>query len=249
MPTTVAPGVHVIGLLMVNVVLVRGRDGWCLIDTGTSGTLGRLRGSLRRMGVREGDLRRVLVTHAHPDHVGGLAELVRASGAEVWAPEGDRAWIEHRGSPPRPDPRTLSGVHRLLGRIEPAAATPVSVDRGLRGGDRLDEVRDGLEVVALPGHTPGQIGFWFAAERVIVAGDALMHVFPWWHPPIAAYTSDMQQARRSVASLAALEPRAVVVGHGPPVVLPADAASGESLAARLRRALRTFPPAQDGSGR
>ncbi|MBW6455223.1 MAG: MBL fold metallo-hydrolase [Trueperaceae bacterium] len=248
MPTTVAPGVHVIGLLMVNVVLLEGRDGWTLIDTGTEGTLGRLRASLRRIGAPAGDLRRVLITHAHPDHVGGLAELARASGAEVWASEADRAWVEGPGWPPRPDPATLRGVHRLLGRIEPTAATPVPVDRVLRGGDRLDAVREGLEVVALPGHTLGQVGFWLRSERVIVAGDALMHVFPWWHPPIAGFSSDMQQARRSVERMAALEPRVVVVGHGPPVSLPAGAASSASLAPRLRRALRTFPPADDARG-
>ena len=245
MPTTVAPGVHVIGLFMVNVVLLQGRDGWSLIDAGTAGTLGRLRATLRRTGVPVGELRRVLITHAHPDHVGGLAGLVRASGAEVWAPDADRAWIESRGSPPRPDPRTLRGVHRLLGRIEPTPATPVTVDRGLGDGDRLDTVREGLEVVALPGHTPGQVGFWLRPERVIVAGDALMHVFPWWHPPVAAYTSDMQQARRSVERMAALQPRVVVVGHGPPVALPAGAADSANLAARLRRALRAFPPVDD----
>jgi len=233
----VAPGIHVIGLLVVNVVLVEGADGWTLIDAGTVGTLPMLRAGLRRRGVDLSDLKRILITHAHPDHVGGLAALVAASGAEVWAGAVERTWVETEAWPPRSDPATLGALGRRLSRIPTGRAEPVAVSRSLLDDEVLAEIRPDVRTVALPGHTPGQLGFCFEASGVVVVGDALMHLWPWWHPPFAAFSSDMQAARRSVERLAALAPRAVVVGHGPPVATE----PGRSLAPRLRRALERFP--------
>jgi glyoxylase-like metal-dependent hydrolase (beta-lactamase superfamily II) len=232
----VAPGVHVLGLLVANVVAIEGDDGLTLVDAGTAGTVAALRGRLRTLGYGLDDVRRVLVTHAHPDHVGGLPALV-AAGAEVWAPAGDRGWIADGGAPPLPDRATLPPPQRLLARVPMPRTPTVPVARGLGAGEALDAVRPGLRTLPLPGHTPGQLGFHLEREGVLIAGDALMHLFPWWHPPIAAFTSDLAAAYRSAEALVALDPRVLVVGHGPPAV----ARAGHPVARQVRGALARFP--------
>ncbi|MDF1521705.1 MAG: MBL fold metallo-hydrolase [Trueperaceae bacterium] len=232
----VAPGVHVLGLLVANVVAIEGDDGLTLVDAGTAGSVGALRGRLRALGYALEDVRRVLVTHAHPDHVGGLPALV-AAGAEVWAPAGDRVWIAEGRAPPRPEPSTLSPLQRLLARVPMAALPVVPVARALEPGAALDEVRPGARTLDLPGHTPGQLGVHLEREGVLIAGDALMHLFPWWHPPVAAFTSDLAAAYRSAEALVALDPRVLVVGHGPPAV----ARPGRPVARQVAGALQRFP--------
>lgn len=232
----VAPGVHVLGLLAANVIAIEGDDGLTLVDAGAAGTVGALRGRLRSLGYRLEDVRRVVVTHAHPDHVGGLPALV-AAGAEVWAPAGDRAWIAEGGAPPLPERSTLSPMQRLLARLPMPRTPAVPVARDLGADEALGEVRPGLRTLALPGHTPGQLGFHLEREGVLIAGDALMHLFPWWHPPVAAFTSDLAAAYRSAAAVVDLDPRVLVVGHGPPAV----AQAGRPVARQVRGALARFP--------
>jgi glyoxylase-like metal-dependent hydrolase (beta-lactamase superfamily II) len=232
----VAPGVHVLGLLVANVVAIEGDDGLTLVDAGTSGSVGALRGRLRAIGYGLEDVRRVLVTHAHPDHVGGLPALV-AAGAEVWAPAGDRAWIAEGTAPPSPEPATLPPLQRLLARMPTAALPIVPVARWLEPGAVLDAVRPALRTLALPGHTPGQLGFHLERDGVLIAGDALMHLFPWWHPPVAAFTSDLAAAYRSAEAVVALDPRVLVVGHGPPAL----ARAGRPVARQVAGALERFP--------
>jgi glyoxylase-like metal-dependent hydrolase (beta-lactamase superfamily II) len=244
MAREVAPGIWVQNLLWSNVVWVRGADAWTLIDAGPPGSAGRLlrthAGCLEPL-----PLLRVLVTHAHPDHVGGAAALRAACGGEVWGPELERAWIEHPelGGPPRPPGAHLSWAQRWLAKLPVAAPQGVPLARGLRPGEGLDEVRAGMSVINLAGHTPGQIGFWLPQERVAIVGDALMHLLPWLHPPFAAFTSDMRMAERSVARLVALGPRVLIPGHGPPLV-----AAGEGdLAQQLRRAQARFAARSSGA--
>lgn len=232
----VADGIHVLGLGVANVVAVAAGDGLTLVDAGASGTLGLLRARLRGLGYELGDVRRVLVTHAHPDHVGGLAALV-AAGAEVWAPAAERSWVEAGGAPPGPDPATLPAWDRLLARLPMAPAAPVPVARGLAAGEALDAARAGLRTLALPGHTAGQLGYAFEREGVLVGGDVLMHALPWWHPPLRAFTSDPEAALESAATVVARDPRVLVVGHGPPAV----ARPGRSVADQVRGALARFP--------
>jgi glyoxylase-like metal-dependent hydrolase (beta-lactamase superfamily II) len=97
----------------------------------------------------------------------------------------------------------------------PLPGTPV--DRVLQDGDRLDEVFGGVQVIATPGHTPGHVSFWQPARRLLITGDAVGHM-PWGLSlPIAAFTPDMDLARRSVSRLSRLDPEVMCMGHGNPI--------------------------------
>jgi glyoxylase-like metal-dependent hydrolase (beta-lactamase superfamily II) len=106
--------------------------------------------------------------------------------------------------------------------------------RLLEPGDRVGSLR----VIAAPGHTPGHIALLDERDRTLIAGDAystLAGISTGGHtnrrfPLVAMATWDRETANRTAASLRALDPEALAVGHGPVIVSPA-AAMDRALAA------------------
>jgi len=100
------------------------------------------------------------ITHGHWDHTQGGAEVVRATGAKVFAHPADRMLIE-----------TPEVMKRFLG--EELNLEPIRVDRWLAQGDRLAALGMTAEVRHVPGHCPGNVLFYFAAAGAAFVGDAL----------------------------------------------------------------------------
>lgn len=205
----------------VNVYLIEGPDGsYTLVDAAVAGFLGPLRRAMARRGVPLERITRVLLTHAHPDHIGGLPELLAAVPVPVWAHEREAPIVRGEQPVPRPAPETLSRLDRRIARATANGRQPTTtVARTFAGGAVLNDVRPGLVAVHLPGHTAGQSGFWLPDERLLIGGDVAMHVLPWQLSlPLGAFTVDLDEAKRSIGAVAAMEPRTLAVGHGPPLV-------------------------------
>ena len=217
-----ARGVYQLDLGKANVFLLEAKDGLALVDTEVVGAKERLELALQKSGFALHDIHHILVTHAHVDHVGGLREIQAATGAQVWAHRLDAPFIESGEHPPYPDGSQLGAFDRGVGWLiasfvgdeQPAAPVHHEVEEG----DVLSGIRDDLRVVHLPGHSPGQVGFWLSDERVLLGGDVAMHLTPWLHLPLGAYTPDMDEAKRSVQKVAMLKPHALGVGHGAPLI-------------------------------
>ncbi len=228
-----APGCFHLPLGYSNAYLLEARETLSLVDAGVKGSDKSVAKHLREAGFALADIAVILITHAHPDHVGSLPELLGASDAEVWVHALDAPVL--RGDAPlastRPAPASLPPFDRFLARMgggQPSA--PVA--RELAEGERLDELYPGLSVVHLPGHSPGQIGFWSENERLLIGGDVMMHL-PWGLTmPIRAFTHDWDEAKRSLRKVAGLKVDKLALGHGGP--LERTAAKVEKLAARVR---------------
>jgi glyoxylase-like metal-dependent hydrolase (beta-lactamase superfamily II) len=156
-----------------------------VIDTGTAEVPERyLAPALAAIGRSLADIALVINTHGHHDHAGGNAAVVRASGAEVWLPEGD---VEIAESAERQFELYFAQNDRLLGRadrlnaalalIREQAGPRTRVTRPLRDGDRLDLGR-GIEltVVHTPGHTRGCSCFYWEREGILFSGDSVLGV-------------------------------------------------------------------------
>ncbi len=92
------------------------------------------------------------------------------------------------------------------------------IARGLREGD----VVGGFTVIETPGHSPGHLAYWREADRTLILGDVLVNLSfltgrPKLGEPPRQFTLDAAQNRASARKLAALGPRVVCFGHGPPV--------------------------------
>lgn len=149
-------------------------------------------------------------THAHVDHVGGARRLVDQLELPMWAPAGDAGDVRS-GEPTVPS-------HRACKLMEFASGFDgVDVARELREGD---EVGPGFVVIDLPGHSPGEVGYWRESDRVLITGDVftnmnLLTTVVGLHLPPNLVTVDPTLNRASARKAAALRPAVVGFGHGP----------------------------------
>ncbi len=211
------------GLVMGRVYLIEDPDGLTIVDAGLELAAPRILRQLEALGRRPSDVKRILVTHGHPDHVGGLPELRARTGAQVLAHAKDRAAIEGREPIPRVEADRVGGVGRLM-RPQETTLKGTPVDQVVDEGDVLP-VLGGLHVLFTPGHSPGHVSYWQPQQGVLFCGDVIMRL-PNLRPPIAAFTVDMAENQRSLKRLVDLAPRVVCFGHGHPLT--------EGTAERLR---------------
>ncbi|PYE53082.1 MBL fold metallo-hydrolase [Deinococcus yavapaiensis] len=181
----------------VNVHVVLSGDVTFVVDTGLTSRQGDVSTFFARV-----DPDFVVLTHHHPDHVGNARALWETRGYRIVAPRGDAAYLT--GERPRPV-LPLPVIGKILGRapLVPRAALDLVGD-----GDDVA----GWTVIALPGHTPGQIGL--LKDGVLIAGDAVGSRRGAATLPPKFLNEHQEDARRTVRKIANLEAREVHVGHG-----------------------------------
>jgi hydroxyacylglutathione hydrolase len=140
-------------------------DKICLIDAGVSGTSSLLEDYLKQLGRSLKEVSFVLLTHAHPDHIGGCLALKKNSSASFGAHAGDKGWIEDVERQHRERP--------ILNFFD-LVAGPVPVDRVLKEGDLVEwDCGRTLRVLETPGHSSGSISFFFEQEGALFSGDVV----------------------------------------------------------------------------
>ena len=201
----VAEGIDTVEELRVgNAYLVRGAEGGLLlIDSGTPGSAKKILASIERIGCRPGDLRYIVLTHWHLDHVGGAAELQRRTGAQVVIHALDAPVLSGKVRPPK-GYLAMAAIERLLRLERPAP------DILLGGGETIA----GLEVVHMPGHTEGSIVLR-RDDGVLFSGDALIaDRHGQVRDPDVSLALDPALALASAARIRALPHRLLLAGHG-----------------------------------
>ncbi|HEY0068794.1 MAG TPA: MBL fold metallo-hydrolase [Chloroflexia bacterium] len=213
----IIPGIYTFtGLLVGRVYALQDPDGLTIVDAGLQIAPGRIAAQLRKAGYEPGDVKRILVTHAHPDHVGGLPGLKQLTGAEVICSELERPVVEGKVAIGMISPyKEILEARRIKPPQTLLKGTPV--DRTVGEGDVLGEVLGGLHVLLTPGHALGHLTFWHPERRVAICGDVIMHLGR-LTLPLPPLTPDMDENRRSVRRVADLEPEALLFGHGKPLL-------------------------------
>lgn len=197
---------------LVNSFLFRDADGQVtLVDAGLRNAPRRILAALDQIGTAPSDVTRIVVTHAHLDHAGGLAEVARRTGAPV-AVHADDAADVRRGTPPPLDPATTAG--RLVRRQAGFAATPVAEE--LVDGQVLD-VGGGLRVVHTPGHTPGHVSLLHEPSRLLITGDAIWNMRSRITWPVLSFCTDVRLTKQTAHVFADLEYDVVAFTHGPEI--------------------------------
>lgn len=220
--------------LIENCYLVKGEHRY-LVDTGVPKARKRIEKALREHGVKPEELTHILITHHHYDHTGCLAGMKRLSGAAVLAGAGDVPYI--RGDRPPEAGSDLNRLGRIMRKLPKSVVMSyqkheaAEVDVSLAGGEALEEL--GLEVVALPGHTPGGMGFLDRANRRAFVGDIVSNYLGRVGPPVLSASYSLEEIEASMRRLAELDLEYMYPGHGRVIGPGASRSVGEYLRKRF----------------
>lgn len=199
-------------------------DRLTLIDAGTVGSRWLLERYLRRIGRRIDELDLIICTHGHPDHIGGVGELVRdRDDITVLIHPDDLAGLQR---PLREAMATAASHGERRGRII-QYLTRAPADARTVEGDELLPILGGLRIVHTPGHTPGSICLYLERDRILFTGDVLQVIRGRLTYASAFFSHDHAGARASVERLAALDVDTIALSHYPPWRVGANAALRE----------------------
>jgi glyoxylase-like metal-dependent hydrolase (beta-lactamase superfamily II) len=205
------------GLLLGRVYLIADSDGLTIIDAGLPSSPSKILRQLAAAGHKATDVKRILITHAHSDHTGGLPKLKAATSATVMASAPEAEVISGKKPIARPPKSEMPFFLRPINL--PPPNTPLPTDRILSIGETLPEVLGGLQVLDATGHAPGQVAFWQPQQGILFCGDALMNMRK-LNLPFLAFTTSKADAIKTIKYLATLTPKLICFGHGKPLANP-----------------------------
>jgi glyoxylase-like metal-dependent hydrolase (beta-lactamase superfamily II) len=222
----IIPGIHQVDGVNGNAYIII-RNGLVVIDTGIPGSGKTILSYIRDILHREPtEIRTVIITHFHTDHIGGVRELKKAApGLKVAIHEADAGYAS--GQVPLPRYKSLTGLLlRLFVTMRPSSFTP---DIILRNGDPVA----GLTCVHLPGHTAGSSGFLDTELKTFFSGDTIRSDGRSLFEGPTGFTLDVPGSRDSIRKIAMLDFDILLTGHGKP--LRPDAA------VKVREFAKTLP--------
>lgn len=255
--TPVADGITMIDTLMTgepqfNAVYLLDGDEPCLVEAGPGADLALVIEALDELGIDDGDLAHIVVTHIHLDHAGAAGALAeRFSGATVW--------VHERGAPHLADPTRLVastartyGAERMLGffgETLPVAAgrlRSVTDDATICLGSRE------LTVLHTPGHASHHVGLHDSRSGAMFTGEAIGSFLPWgpaFRPALPPPEVDVASAEASIERIRSRDASVLLTSHFGPVPDPEDACDAASRQIRLwaeavRRRLEMEPDAE-----
>jgi len=216
----VIEGVHLVPMGMANAYLIEGDDGLTLIDAGYPNKEAVVFGAIRGLGRSLDQLKHLILTHGHPDHIGSAARIVQETGARTYMHPLDIP-IAESGGPFRPMRAAPGVLRRVLCKLlyhPDERMEPVAIDQPLIPGEILP-IAGGFDVIHTPGHCAGQVALLWRPGRILFAGDVGMNIMGLGDP---VGFENLEEGRASQRKVASLSFDAAGFGHGKPIIRDAS---------------------------
>ena len=223
LPSGVRPvikGVHLVPMGFVNAFLIEADDGLTLIDAGFPHKEAVVFGAIRALGRSPDQLKHLIFTHGHPDHIGSAAAIVRETGAKTYMHPLDIPIAESGGPfrPMQPAPGLLGQMLCRLFFRPNERMEPIAIDERLTDGQLLP-IAGGFEVIHTSGHCAGHVVLLWRPGRMLFAGDVGTKLMGLGDP---VGFEDLDEGRASQRKLASLSFDAAGFGHGKPIARDAS---------------------------
>jgi glyoxylase-like metal-dependent hydrolase (beta-lactamase superfamily II) len=205
------------------VYLVKGGQYAVWIDSGTKGMFAQLSATMQRAGVQDTDLRFILHTHSHHDHIGSNAQLKDKTGCLIAAPAHYAAWHadfeRHYQEFARPFPHLILDTPALRDEVLSILDAPRPLDLIIDEGVRFN-LGGGVTLTAyrFPGHMLAELGWFEASTRTLILGDAITGLnWPLFHSHLSVqgYRDTLVKIKRLVSELSV---EWVLFAHFPPMI-------------------------------
>lgn len=218
----IAPGLHRVGPdSIVNSYLLAEGGEVTIIDCGAPGLWRLVSGELASMGRSLEDVRAIVLTHGHTDHVGYAERARRERGWRVMVHEADEALARKEV----PNPAQQGGGMRLgallhflaWGATRGLLRVPALTQVATYGDGATLDVPGSPRVILVPGHTPGSAALHVPSHDALFVGDAMATYAVTTGergPRIAPFSADPTQALRSLDRIEHIDARLVLPGHG-----------------------------------
>jgi glyoxylase-like metal-dependent hydrolase (beta-lactamase superfamily II) len=209
-----------LNLGMVNSYLIKGSDGFILVDTGISMNRAALDEQLDKSGCTPGKLKLIVLTHGDIDHIGSAAYLGKKFGVKIAMDKND-APMAIEGQTLARKQRTLIGkirsyIFSATGIMKKMAASLEKFTPDIYPEDGYSLMPYGVDakIVSIPGHTPGSIGV-ITAGGDFISGDTINNRKK---PAIGEMVYSDEVLKKSVEKMKALNIKKIYPGHGTPFI-------------------------------
>jgi glyoxylase-like metal-dependent hydrolase (beta-lactamase superfamily II) len=212
-----AKKVYRLDLGISNSYLLRGPDTLVLIDTGGRDSVRKISRHLKQHNLQIQDLTHILLTHGHWDHTGNL-ELIQQESKAVVIAHVKEAPLIRASQDIRPEAHKIPWLHRHFGKLFDGKLQPATVHQEVQNDESLDSLYPGLKAIHLPGHSPGHTAYYCESEGWLIGGDVMMHVTPHLTLPLALFTLDPEENKRSILKVNQFGLNTLGLGHGTPIL-------------------------------
>jgi glyoxylase-like metal-dependent hydrolase (beta-lactamase superfamily II) len=187
-----------------NVYLVINGKELTVIDTGTPGNAQKTVKYIQKLGYQPTDVKTIILTHSHMDHMGSAKELKDLTNAKVAVHTEDAGYVS--GAKAMPKPKNI--LYRAVSSfVKPA---PIQVDIILKEGDKIAN----LLVIHTPGHTPGSIMLLDEKRKVLFSSNTLQYDGKKVSGAPEQLSADLKEVRESIAKASTLNFDIMLPGHG-----------------------------------
>jgi glyoxylase-like metal-dependent hydrolase (beta-lactamase superfamily II) len=203
----ITENIHLIdGIGYSNVFLIVDKD-LTLIDTGMPNNGKKILEYISNLGFKPSDVKQIIITHYHPDHMGSLFEVWSETKADIFVHDIDSPYVAGKKKVPLPKgvKKFLYGFLSLFMKFK-----FVESNKKLKDGDTIKN----LKVIHTPGHTPGHICLYDSKRKILFSADMFRVEKGKIKPSDESFVDNKEELEKSLVKISKLDFDVICPGHG-----------------------------------